>query len=257
MLAQEPHRIGVDPAHLATILLRVPVEEEEHQGLDVLPALAQRGQVDRHDVEPVIQVFPEPADLDLLEQVAVGRGDDPGVDLLGVVVADPLELALLQDAEQLDLELGRGAVDLVEEDAAGVGRLEPAGAVVDGAGERALDVAEQLALEQALGQRAAVDPDVGPVDRGLRSWMARAISSLPVPVSPTIRTQAREGATWRVVRTTSCKPALPPMMPGRAGSSTAASWLLPRCAGDGFQILSHWSLVTGHWSAPSEAQSVW
>ena len=64
-------------------------------------------------------------------------------------------------AEQLDLELGRGAVDLVEEDAAGVRRLEPAGPVVDGAGERALDVAEQLALQQALGQGAAVDADVG------------------------------------------------------------------------------------------------
>ena len=40
----------------------------------------------------------------------------------------------------------------------------------------------------------------GPVDRGLRSWTARATSSLPVPVSPTIRTQARDGATRRVVR---------------------------------------------------------
>ena len=40
----------------------------------------------------------------------------------------------------------------------------------------------------------------GPEARGLRSWMARAISSLPVPVSPTIRTQARDGATCRVVR---------------------------------------------------------
>jgi hypothetical protein len=54
----------------------------------------------------------------------------------------------------------------------------------------------------------------GPLERGLRSWMARAISSLPVPVSPTMRTQAREGATWRVVRTTSRKPALQPIMPG-------------------------------------------
>ena len=45
--------------------------------------------------------------------------------------------------------------------AAGVRGLEPAGPVVDGAGERALDVAEQLALQQALGQGAAVDADVG------------------------------------------------------------------------------------------------
>ena len=161
VLAQEPHRLGVDAAHLAPILLGVAIEEEEHQGLDVLAALAQGGQVDRHHVEPVVQILAEPAGLDFLEEVAIGGGDDPGVDLLGVVVADPLELAFLQDAEQLDLELGRGAVDLVEEDAAGVRRLEPAGSVVDGAGERALDVAKQLAFQQAFGQGAAVDPDVG------------------------------------------------------------------------------------------------
>ena len=161
VVAEQPHRLGVDPPHLAAVLLGVALQEELDQRRDVLAALAQGRQVDRHDVEPVVQVLAEPAGLDLVEQVAVGRGDDPGVDLLGVGVADPLELPLLQDAEQLDLELGRGAVDLVEEDAAGVRGLEPAGPVVDGAGERPLDVAEQLALEQALGQGAAVDADVG------------------------------------------------------------------------------------------------
>ena len=45
--------------------------------------------------------------------------------------------------------------------------------------------------------------------------MARAISSLPVPVSPTIRTQARDGATWRVVRKTSRMAALSPRTPGK------------------------------------------
>ena len=64
-------------------------------------------------------------------------------------------------AQELDLELGRRAIDLVEEDAAGVGGLEAAGAVFIGACERALDVAEQLAFEQAFGQGPAVDADVG------------------------------------------------------------------------------------------------
>ena len=180
------------------------------------------GQVDRHDVEAVVQVLAEPAGVDLVEQVAVGGGDDPGVDLDGLGVADALELALLEDAEQLHLELGRGAVDLVEEDGAGVRRLEPAGAVLDGAGERALDVAEQLAFEQALGQGPAVDADVRAGRRGLRSWMARAISSLPVPVSPTIRTHARDGATRRVVRATSRIAAPEPITPGRVDGSASA-----------------------------------
>ena len=54
--------------------------------------------------------------------------------------------------------------------------------LLDRAGERALLVAEQLALEQRLGERGAVDLDERAV-RALASgwWIARATSSLPVP----------------------------------------------------------------------------
>ena len=97
---------------------------------------------------------------------------------------------LLQDAQQLDLQLGAHAGDFVEEDRAAVGRLEAAGLVVDGAGERPLDVAEQLALQQALAEGAAVDADVGAVGARAEAVDGRAISSLPVPVSPTSRTLA-------------------------------------------------------------------
>ena len=44
----------------------------------------------------------------------------------------------------------------------------------------------------------------GPLARGLRSWMAAAISSLPVPDSPVMSTLARDGATWATVLKTSC-----------------------------------------------------
>ncbi len=42
-------------------------------------------------------------------------------------------------------------------------RLEPPGLIIDRPGKRALDVAEQLAFEQAFGQRSTVDADVGAV----------------------------------------------------------------------------------------------
>ena len=61
VLAEEPHRLGVDPADLAAVLLGVSFEEELDQDRDVLATLAERGQVDRHDVEPVIEVLAEPA----------------------------------------------------------------------------------------------------------------------------------------------------------------------------------------------------
>jgi hypothetical protein len=49
-------------------------------------------------------------------------------------------------------------------------------------------VPEQLALDQAGGDRRAVEGDEGAVARPLQRWIARASRSLPVPVSPRIST---------------------------------------------------------------------
>ena len=86
------------------------------------------------------------------------------------MAADPLELAFLEDAEQLGLRLGGQLADLVEEERAAVGQLEPADPAGDRAGERPLLVAEQLALDEARGQGRAVDLDqrlTGPPARGV------------------------------------------------------------------------------------------
>ena len=76
-----------------------------------------------------------------------------------LVAADRAHLALLQHAQQLDLHLERHLADLVEEDRAGAGLDEQAGARPLGVGERAAHVAEQLALEQRRRHRGAVDGD--------------------------------------------------------------------------------------------------
>jgi hypothetical protein len=57
----------------------------------------------------------------------------------------------------LRLQLERQLADLVEEQRAAVGALEGAGPIGHRAGERALLVAEQLALDQRRGDRAAVE----------------------------------------------------------------------------------------------------
>ncbi len=125
----------------------------------ILAALAQRRDVDRNHVEPVIEVFAEAARFGFLQQVAIAGGDDPGIDADGLRIADALELVLLQHAEQFDLQLGRGRVDFVEKNGAGVGGLEPARAVFDRARESSADVAEKLALQQVFGERAAIHAD--------------------------------------------------------------------------------------------------
>ena len=122
-------------------------------------ALAQRRHGDRQHVEAVIQVFAEAALADQRLQVLVRGGDDAHVHLHRVAGADALERHLLEHAQQLDLHLRRHVADLVQEQRAAVGRLEPADLVADGVGESPLDVAEQFTFQQAGRQVGAMDLD--------------------------------------------------------------------------------------------------
>ena len=104
-------------------------EQRGGDGADVEPALAQRRQVDRHDVEAPVEVGAEAAGGDLGGEIAVGAGDDADVDRLGPDRADRQDLALLQGAQQLGLERERDLGDLVEQQGAAVGGAEQALAV--------------------------------------------------------------------------------------------------------------------------------
>jgi hypothetical protein len=140
------------------VLDRVDAHEVVGEQRDVLEAVAQRRDADRDDVDAIEQILAEAAGLDLVAEVAVGRADEAKVDL-GHAPADRLDLPLLQRAQQLDLDVQRDLADLVEEQGAGVGLDEATLARARGAGEGALLVAEQLALEDRLRQRGAVGRD--------------------------------------------------------------------------------------------------
>ncbi len=77
----------------------------------------------------------------------------------------------------------------------------------------------------------------GPFLRKLASWMARATSSLPVPLSPVIKIGTSETATFRIVAKTACIsghcPSIPPLSDDltsmarcneRFSSSMLATW---------------------------------
>ena len=87
--------------------------------------LAQRRQADGEDGEAMIEVFAQPPLGHLLGEVAVGGGHQADIDLDGAGAADPLEAALLEHPEELGLERGVELGDLVEEQGAAVGQLEP------------------------------------------------------------------------------------------------------------------------------------
>ena len=126
---------------------------------DVALPVAQRRDRDVDDVEPVIEVLAEAAGGDLLAEAPVGRGDDAHVDGERAGAADALDFAGLDRAQQLGLGLEREVADLVEEQRAAVGQLEPALLALHRAGERPALVAEQLALDQVLRDRRTVDLD--------------------------------------------------------------------------------------------------
>ena len=113
-------------------------------------------------------------------QVPVRRGDQADRDLLLFGAADPGERLGLEHAEHPGLGGQRHLADLVEEQGAAVGPGKHALVLGDGPGERPFFVAEQLALEQLLGDRRAVDRDERPgrarrqiVDEARRELLAR------------------------------------------------------------------------------------
>ena len=79
------------------------------------------------------------------------------------------------------------------------GELELAGAPLGGAGEGAALVAEELALEQLARDGRAVEGDerAAPARRVVVDGLA--ISSLPVPLSPSMSTVASVFATRPIV----------------------------------------------------------
>src|SRR5262249_41536585 len=80
-------------------------------------------------------------------------------------------------AQELHLEVQRELADLVEEERAAVRFFEEAAPIRVRVGERALLVAEELALEQVLRDRAAVDRHEGHV-LARRTLMDRARDEL-------------------------------------------------------------------------------
>src|SRR5206468_9128627 len=83
------------------------------------------------------------------------------VDRNDIAPAHALDLALLQEAQQLDLERQAHLRDLIQEERAAVGRLDLPLPLLVSAGEGALFMAEELALEQRLRDGAAIDGDEG------------------------------------------------------------------------------------------------
>ena len=153
---QHRQRIVGDRQMAHPRLLGDPAEEMAGERRKVADPVAKRR--DRHvnDVEPVIEILPEPAGGHFVGEPSIGGGDDPHVHGLRDPAAEALELAGLEHAQQLYLRVERKIADLVEEEGRAVGILEPADMAIERAGEGALFVPEQHRFDEIGGDRAAI-----------------------------------------------------------------------------------------------------
>ena len=156
---QQPAGLGRERPRRQPVLLGEAGGEVVGEQADVGGALAQRRDPQGDDVEAEVEVLAKAAGGNGLAQVAVGGGDQPDVDLHRPGPADPVDLPLLDGAKQLRLQAHVHLADLVEQQRAAVGLLEPADPAGHGAGKGALLVAEQLGLQQRFRDRRAVDRD--------------------------------------------------------------------------------------------------
>ena len=184
-------------------LARAPREERLGQQPHVLAALAQRRQLDRHHVDPVEEILAEAPGGHLAREVAVGGRHEARVDGDRLAPAHPLDAALLQRPQQLRLHRPSAA------------RRSRRGTACRRSPARSLPMRRSVASVKeprswpnsslsisGSGIAAQLIATKGPAARGPSSWMARATSSFPVPLSPLISTLARERATRSMVRNT-------------------------------------------------------
>ena len=123
------------------------LDQEGH----VLPPRAERLHVDRHHVQSVEEILPEPSGLDFLGEILVRGGDDPRVHLDRAGAAQTLDLTCLDRAKKLGLRLQAHIADLVQKEGAAIGGLEASALHLCRPGEGPLLVPEELALDQILG----------------------------------------------------------------------------------------------------------
>ena len=124
----------------------------------------------------------------------MGRSQHADVDLELPVAADRAKALLLEHPEQLGLQGRREIAELVQEDRPAFGFSSPRRAVR--ASVKAPRSWPKSSLSRsASGIAAQLKAMKGPAARLLRSCSARATSSLPVPLSPRMSTDACECPT--------------------------------------------------------------
>jgi hypothetical protein len=145
------------------------------EDVEVIAAIAQRGNGDGDGGDTEVEIFAEELFADALLKVAVGGGNDADVYVNGLRAADAFKAAFFEDAKELGLAGEREFADFVEEERAALGQLDLADLAIAGAGKRAFFMAEEFVFDEIFGDGGAIERDER-ADRGDRKcdgWRGR------------------------------------------------------------------------------------
>ena len=134
-----------------------PAGEMPREDRDVFLPLAKRRHMEDLEREPVEEILLEAPGPGEGGEIGIRGGDDADIDPHRPRTPHPLERAILHDPEELFLGFERDEANLVKEERAAIGRLEPPRPLPASAGERPLLVPEQLRLNKRRRQRRAVE----------------------------------------------------------------------------------------------------
>ncbi len=175
------HRPLFDGSDFLSDPLAKPCDEILGEHRYIRHAFAQRGHRDRHDVQPIKEVLAKLAFAHELLGIAMGCRQDPNVDRYGLIAAHTFDFALLQHAQQGDLNVRRKVANFVQEDRTAICRLEASEMALRGARESAFFMAEELRRDERSRDCAAIDADKGtrrslgtPVDSAGNEFFARS-----------------------------------------------------------------------------------
>src|SRR6266496_183525 len=148
-VADEPfRRRRRDALYPFTEIAGISRKEKHSELRNIGTTLTQRGHFKRENVQSVIEIRAETAGANRLLKISICSGDDPHVNTHRTAATDRLELAFLQNAQQLNLSLQRQLTHFVQEDCASVGELEAADVPPKGTGESTLHMPKEFALYQ-------------------------------------------------------------------------------------------------------------
>ncbi len=117
----------------------------------------QTGNVQHGNGQSVVQILPEGVFHNSLAQVFVGSGNNPDIDLLGIVTADPDDFPIFDDTQHRGLDIQGHIADFIQKNSALICQFKFAwGTVFVSAGKGAPFISEEFTCHQFPGKGSAV-----------------------------------------------------------------------------------------------------